>query len=215
LQHFFRSRRPVHSRAVFIFNDSDTARARGRRCARPVPGFGGRRATAQSQPRLAAAGSRPRSAQTRAAILPRHARHGLPRVLALGVSPFSLPCARAAALHQILRDRATELRAEPGNGASFFTLGLILPALGIRLLAVADDQALERFQKQPRYRAGMAGANAKQSVALLFSRRHFARIGRIGGQRTRQYLRKAKARALARKGWQGWCLGTLANHSSG
>jgi general stress protein YciG len=133
-------------------------------------------------------------------------------------------------LHAILRNRCEQLELScealddraglqsgyagkllapaPIKRASFDLLGLILPALGLRLIAIADDAMLARFCAAIRHRAGN-----KRSAAVLvrFSRRYMQRIGRKGGRNSRKNMTKAKARALGRRAGKASAM-ARANH---
>jgi hypothetical protein len=133
-------------------------------------------------------------------------------------------------LHEIMRNRALELQfsrelldersglnsgysskllaPRPLRIGSFATLSLLLPALGIKLVAVEDVEALERLKGRAKPR-GHAGAkqSAPITVHQQFSRRYLRRIAKQGGENSRKNMSKAKARALGRRAalarWRG------------
>jgi hypothetical protein len=78
----------------------------------------------------------------------------------------------------------------PMRRASFDTLSYLLPALGIKLIAVADESVRHGDRAPGRHAA---------TVHFVFSARHMKQIQRKGGANSRKNLSKAKARALARR----------------
>jgi hypothetical protein len=122
-------------------------------------------------------------------------------------------------LHRLMRERAAELnvsRSEidrlaglaSGHAGKLLaprpirrlgddTLGFVLPALGMKLIAVEDLQAVERINATAEPRDD--GKDHSAVVTLQFSRRHFQRIGRRGGAASRKYMTRAAASALGRK----------------
>jgi hypothetical protein len=128
-----------------------------------------------------------------------------------------------AAVHELLRARADELGLSrevidelaglqsgyagkvlapvPIRRASLETLLLMFSALGLRLVVVEDETALERLRDrtQPRSRVGGASLMHSDVVQLKFSRRHFRRIGRKGGGNSRKGMGPEEASRLGRR----------------
>jgi hypothetical protein len=122
-------------------------------------------------------------------------------------------------VHRLMRERAVELnisRSEidrlakltPGHAGKLLapkpirkageaTLPFLLPALGMKLIAVEDMQAVERIKTTAAPRDESRVHNTVVSFQL--SRRHFQRMGRIGGANSRKYLLPAERTRLARK----------------
>jgi hypothetical protein len=122
-------------------------------------------------------------------------------------------------LHHIMRARAADLRISrtevdrlarltPGHVSKLLaprpirkagesTLPFLLSALGIRLIALTDPQSEERINATaaPRDESRVHS----DVVTLQFSRRHFQRMGRIGGAASRKYLSPEERTRLARK----------------
>jgi hypothetical protein len=85
-------------------------------------------------------------------------------------------------------------------------LSYFLPALGIKLIAVADESTKHGHRAPGRH----------SSVVLIkFSHRHFQRIGRIGGANSRKNLKPSKRRALARKAGKASAMARLRHNGHG
>jgi hypothetical protein len=82
------------------------------------------------------------------------------------------------------------LAPRPIRRASFDMLGYLLPALGIKLIAVADESVPHGTRAPGRHAA---------TVHFVFSARHMKQIQQKGGHNSRKNMSKAKARALARR----------------
>jgi hypothetical protein len=123
-------------------------------------------------------------------------------------------------LHEIMRLRAEALAMtresidelaglQPGYAAKVLaprpikrmgslSMGLMLPALGMKLVAIVDEEALERLRRfGPKRHAG--AASHAGTVRYQISRRELRKRQRKGGHNSRKYLPKSKVRALARK----------------
>jgi hypothetical protein len=126
-----------------------------------------------------------------------------------------------ADLHRLMRERAAELNISrsdidrlaglaSGHAGKLLaprpirrlgddTLGFVLPALGMKLVAMEDLQAVERIRATTEPRDGSKDHSHNRVVILEFSRRHFQRMGRIGGANSRKYMTPAQASALGRR----------------
>jgi hypothetical protein len=126
-------------------------------------------------------------------------------------------------LHALLRQRAAELElsremidersgVQPGYSGKIlaprpirrlgaFVIELICPALGVKLIAVEDAEALERLKGKVAKRRITGAASGLQSavVELKFSRRHFKKIGEAGGKNSRKNMSREQASELARR----------------
>jgi hypothetical protein len=122
-------------------------------------------------------------------------------------------------LHRLMRLRAAELKISrseidrlaglasghagkilaprPLRRAGDQTIPFLLPALGMKLIAVEDLQAVERIKTRAEPRD--EGKDHSSVVILEFSRRHFRRIGRKGGQNSRRFLSPKERTRLARR----------------
>jgi hypothetical protein len=96
------------------------------------------------------------------------------------------------------------LAPRPIRRASFDMLSYLLPALGIKLVAVAAD--VPHGDRSP--------GRHSATVLIKFSHRHFQRIGRIGGHNSRKNLSKTKARALARKAGKASAMARLRHNGA-
>jgi hypothetical protein len=124
-----------------------------------------------------------------------------------------------ADLHRLLRSRADDLNLSrleidrlanlaPGHAAKLLsprplrrlgneTMPFLLSALGVRLVLQVDPDALERIKRIAKPREpGRARLNGVTS--LVFHRRHYQRMGRLGGAK-RRFLSPEERTRLARK----------------
>jgi hypothetical protein len=125
-------------------------------------------------------------------------------------------------LHDLMRARATELEIsrevldeiagfqrgysskllapKPQRRMGNMSISVLLPALGTKLLLVADPQALERIKSRLVKRNSQ---NARQDTAIAVSftvsRRFLRQIGRIGGANSRKYMSPERASEIASK----------------
>jgi hypothetical protein len=131
---------------------------------------------------------------------------------------------RYSDLHRIMRARAVELAIsrealddlaglhhgysakllapKPIRKLGDLSLSCVLPALAIRLIAVADPEALERISSRLVKRQAGNASHAEQhggTVVFQFSRRYMRSIQRKGGTNSRKYLPPKKVKELARK----------------
>lgn len=78
-------------------------------------------------------------------------------------------------------------------------IGALLGALGVKLIAVDDPVALERFTKRAAKRNGSQTRMHAGTVHIKISGRKFRQNQKKGGVNSRKYLSRRKARKLARK----------------
>lgn len=76
-------------------------------------------------------------------------------------------------------------------------LAVMLPVLGMKLVAVVDEEAVERF-KNRRVKRKLPSV-LSTTVHLQFSRRELKRRQRNGGKNSRKNMSKQAAKSLARK----------------
>lgn len=123
-------------------------------------------------------------------------------------------------LHEIMRARADELgltrehidelaglhsgyaakllSPKPIKKLGDLLLGLMMPGLGMRLVAIEDLDALERITRRGLRREFATDMHAG-TVHIQFSRKFMRKIQRKGGANSRKYLTKRKASALGRR----------------
>jgi hypothetical protein len=104
-----------------------------------------------------------------------------------------------AELHEILQKRAAERNVRlPRRSRRLDVLLQCLSDMGIAVLVVQDEPPLARVRatSEPRDESRVHNDGV---VTLEFPRRHFQRIGRMGGSNSRRYLSPAERRRLARK----------------
>jgi hypothetical protein len=124
------------------------------------------------------------------------------------------------ALHEIMRAQADKLqisrgaidllaRLQPGYASKILaprpmkrlsreTFEFVLPALGMRLVAVEDAQSLEQIALKSKER-NSSQVRHSDVVVLKFTRRFFQKNGRVGGTNSRKYLDPQRVVELARK----------------
>jgi hypothetical protein len=78
------------------------------------------------------------------------------------------------------------------------TFEFVLPALGMRLVAVEDAQSLEQIALKSKER-NSAQVRHSDVVVLKFTRRFFQKNGQKGGANSRKYLNPERVVELARK----------------
>lgn len=129
------------------------------------------------------------------------------------------PVACYADLHELMRARADELEItrasldrlaclpagyaakllspKPMKKLSDETLGFAMPALGMKLVAIEDLEAVEmlRARADKRRSVTMLGA----AVHIVVSRRELKRRSRKGGANSRKYMPKGAASKLGRR----------------
>jgi hypothetical protein len=125
-------------------------------------------------------------------------------------------------LHRLLRGRANELGLsresldavsglQPGYSAKLLSprpqkrlgvtsLPLLLEALAVRLILVADDEKAADLHKRITLHPRKASAVRNAVVHIQqFTRRRFQKMGRKGGALSRAYMPRKKATALAKR----------------
>jgi hypothetical protein len=124
-------------------------------------------------------------------------------------------------LHRIMRARASELRLSrqsidavagltPGYASILLSprpikklgslsMALILPALGMKLIAIVDEQKTAALQARITTSTRREGSVRGGTVHYEFSRRHLKKIQRKGGSNSRAYMTKKRASEIGRR----------------
>jgi hypothetical protein len=119
--------------------------------------------------------------------------------LQIALSGPSVAQVSGLASHYILK----VLSPSPAPRRRFGAVSLapILGTLGLKLIVVEDEKAMQRFtSKLEKRQENCVHNNGMQSVAVhvALSRRFVRQIGRKGGLNSRKYMSSREARALAR-----------------
>lgn len=124
-------------------------------------------------------------------------------------------------LHAIMRARAVEmeisreqldaiagtprghasriLSPRPIKKLGNLSMGYFLPALAIRLVAVADEAKEAEIRARITTPRKAGNALHAGTVEFIFSKRHMRKIQKRGGQNSRKYMPKKRATEIARK----------------
>lgn len=124
-------------------------------------------------------------------------------------------------LHRVMRARANELQlsretidaiagVQPGYAAKLLSprpmkklgslsMSLIFPALGMKLIAVVDEEKTRDLQGRSSFSTRMGGKVRDDAVNYQVSKRFLRKIGRKGGANSRLYMSKKRASELGRK----------------
>src|SRR5215469_7148710 len=84
-----------------------------------------------------------------------------------------------------------------GRRLTMESLGMLFGSLAIKAVLIEDPEQLARIQSRMRVRN--AGAVRNGAVHVQLSRRHLAKIGRIGGTNSRKRMTRARARELGKR----------------
>jgi hypothetical protein len=96
---------------------------------------------------------------------------------------------------------ATKILApRPMRTMGSMALSVVLPVLGVRLVAIEDPEALSKTLSHSKYRPRVEKAAVHAgTVDFSFSRRHMRKIQQKGGENSRAYISKERAREIAIK----------------
>ena len=93
------------------------------------------------------------------------------------------------------------LSAPPVKRIGHHSFGPLLAILGLRFIAVQDDDAIRRFGSRlsPRDERFVRSAKHNAVVHIRFTRRHMKKIGTAGGKNSRKNMDAERASAIGRK----------------
>jgi hypothetical protein len=100
------------------------------------------------------------------------------------------------------------LSLKPVKKLGVLSISTVLPALAIRLVAISDDELMQRLQARKTIRTRRESAvRADSALQITLSGRHMRRIQRLGGLLSRSKMSKRQASLLGRRAalarWSG------------